>query len=393
MILRNRQNRPHFALPNKRVQTAYYTCNHPYQSVRRTQLYRWQKHTKIGNKSVTTWKKRPSFKNPTVAHLRNSPSPPATEANVHYSTHKTLQTVIIMSDVSNPHSPTEFKIHFNIILTSVPVSQSSLRLYHPRGACLSSGFPIKFWHALPISSTRGTCPAHFILHFVTSITFYENIQAKFLCNSVQPSTTSSLGHQPNPCSSHYVRYIRNTYSLCTRICDDCKWISRSFHYKSADNTTFKVYNDNVFCAQRKFSSEDMFLIHAYETALTWNSHATALWPSVQKHNSTIPMYLFLKRFYETKFPVAVQNRTHRCSYAIPSLPSAHACKTAWWASYRIETYCTHEFLPGRKRDEIQCLDALCGVFGRLHPCRQPTKITTSVRPSVYTHEITRKSQN
>jgi hypothetical protein len=168
--------------------------------------------------------KRPSFKNPTVSHLRNSPSPPATEVNVHYSTHKTLQTVIIMSDVSNPHSPTEFKIHFNIILTSVPVSPSCLFRFPNQIVVCTSHF-FHTWH-VPRTLHPPFCHLNNVLRKHTNkvpLQFYPT-----LYHLIPIITKHSKRHQPNPCSSHNVRYKWNTYSLCTRICDGCKWTSRSF---------------------------------------------------------------------------------------------------------------------------------------------------------------------
>jgi hypothetical protein len=62
-------------------------------------------------------------------------------------------------------------------------------------------------------------------------------------------------------------------------------------------------------------------------------------------------------------------------------------------SHDVKTYYMHDFLPGTECNEIQCTDVTGGLFGGLRHCRQPIKISMSVRPSVHTHETTIKAMN
>jgi hypothetical protein len=143
------------------------------------------------------------------------------------------------------------------------------------------------------------------------------------------------------------------------------------------------------CAQRMFLSELIILHMTTKTAVTGNSHTTAVWPT-EEHNRQIPMYSFI-RFHETKLPVAVSYHKHHCSYMILfSFCFTNAKQNG--GQLRCETYYMHDFHPGIECDEIQCIDVTSGLFRGMRHCRQPIKITMSVHPSVHTHEITIKAK-
>jgi hypothetical protein len=69
-----------------------------------------------------------------------------------------------------------FKIHFNIILPSMP------------NRCFHSHFPIKICYAFLISPKHTTCPAHVILLKFISLIIYRKCYKLWnsLCNFLQP---------------------------------------------------------------------------------------------------------------------------------------------------------------------------------------------------------------
>lgn len=136
---------------------------------------------------------------------------------VHYSIRKRLPTVANMCDASNPHSPTEFQIHFSIFLQFMPSSPSSLFRF-PFQTLVSTSHLLSAWHM--------TSP-------LVPPPFCEDIQITKLClQQICPIPATSSLLWPNIPKRHKTNLLVTShtydYSLSTRICDESQWIFGSY---------------------------------------------------------------------------------------------------------------------------------------------------------------------